>query len=78
MARQFIINYCHYDLKSYEDINFQKKCPDFKYDKNKGQCKYLSNDVMNPTCSCENPTELFGYNLTNQDIELMKNGKDNE
>lgn len=71
MARQILVNYCPYAFDSFEDLPAQKKCPDFKYEDGTCQCEFLSTDPFDPRCSCKDPTELFGYNLTSENVRKL-------
>lgn len=62
MARQKIINVCPYKAGK------QRKCPDFEG--GVSVCKY-GRDFKN--CKHHEPTQLFGYSLTDEEVEKLIN-----
>ena len=59
MAKQRILNFCD---------NPTPTCKDMKEDpKNKYHCKHYVPGLG--LCDCPNPTLLFGYNVSEKDIE---------
>lgn len=70
MARQIIINTCPYNMDN------EHKCNDFIYDRNENTCKYYDNiDNLIEICNHPNPSELLGYNLTNDIVQDFINEK---
>lgn len=67
MARQIIIHTCPYSIKN------EHKCQDFKFDVSDTEkqfgCKYVDCDTIEDGCNHPDPKELFGYNLTDEEVQ---------
>jgi hypothetical protein len=81
MARQVIVNKCPYaliDRTGLSIYNF-KDCMDFKSNDNDDFCMYTGpcSYIGEATCYHPNPTEVLGYNLTEDEILEFINKKKN-